>query len=217
MVCENCGNEHNGTYGSGRFCSSKCARGFSTKAKRKEINEKVGKKLKKEKELKICLECGKEFKPKKKNQKFCSRKCSSVISQKTKEIISKKMKGVNAGSKNGMYGKTPSNTKRIKVFSDKHIKNKKFIVKSSYEAKFVDIINCDINIKSFVYEPKNFRIKYKDENGISRTYLPDFLINNNQIIEIKNKWSANLPETILKAEKFKKTFEDIDYKIIIPV
>ena len=40
-ICENCNQEHNGTYGSGRFCSSKCARGFSTKAKRKEINEKV--------------------------------------------------------------------------------------------------------------------------------------------------------------------------------
>jgi len=46
MKCENCGNEHDGFYGSGRFCSSKCARGFSTKAKRKEINEKVSQKLK---------------------------------------------------------------------------------------------------------------------------------------------------------------------------
>jgi len=45
MKCENCESEHNGDYGSGRFCSSKCARGFSTKEKRQEINEKVGKKL----------------------------------------------------------------------------------------------------------------------------------------------------------------------------
>lgn len=43
--CENCENEHDGEYGSGRFCSSKCARGFSTKAKRNEINEKVSKKM----------------------------------------------------------------------------------------------------------------------------------------------------------------------------
>ena len=40
-ICENCNIEHNGEYGSGRFCSVKCARGFSTKEKRKEINEKV--------------------------------------------------------------------------------------------------------------------------------------------------------------------------------
>ena len=46
MKCENCKKEHDGTYGSGRFCSSKCARGFSTKEKRKEINDKVSEKLK---------------------------------------------------------------------------------------------------------------------------------------------------------------------------
>lgn len=45
MTCENCGKKHDGAYGSGRFCSAKCARGFSTKKKRKEINEKVSKKL----------------------------------------------------------------------------------------------------------------------------------------------------------------------------
>ena len=43
--CENCSNEHEGTYGSGRFCSNKCSRGFSTKAKRTEINERVSKTL----------------------------------------------------------------------------------------------------------------------------------------------------------------------------
>ena len=40
-VCECCGEEHNGSYGSGRFCCKKCARSFATKNKRKEINEKV--------------------------------------------------------------------------------------------------------------------------------------------------------------------------------
>ena len=28
MLCENCGNEHNGSYGSGRFCSDHCRRSF---------------------------------------------------------------------------------------------------------------------------------------------------------------------------------------------
>lgn len=45
MKCENCETEHTGEYGSGRFCSSKCARGFSTKTKRAEINQKVAEKL----------------------------------------------------------------------------------------------------------------------------------------------------------------------------
>lgn len=45
MKCENCGTECEIKYGSGRFCSSKCARGYSTKAQRCEINKKVSKKL----------------------------------------------------------------------------------------------------------------------------------------------------------------------------
>lgn len=45
-ICEGCGQEHNGQYGSGRFCTSGCARGFATRAKREEINSKVAMKLK---------------------------------------------------------------------------------------------------------------------------------------------------------------------------
>jgi hypothetical protein len=45
MKCEYCNLEHDGQYGSGRFCSNKCARGFSTKYKRAEINVKVSLKL----------------------------------------------------------------------------------------------------------------------------------------------------------------------------
>nr|MBC8147043.1 hypothetical protein [Bacteroidota bacterium] len=45
MNCEYCGKECNSSFGSGRFCSKGCACGFSTKIKRKEINEKVSKSL----------------------------------------------------------------------------------------------------------------------------------------------------------------------------
>jgi hypothetical protein len=50
MICENCGKEHLGNYGSGRFCSKECARSFSTKNV-------------KHKELKItkCVDCGKDI------------------------------------------------------------------------------------------------------------------------------------------------------------
>ena len=47
MQCELCGEGHYGNYGSGRFCSRTCARKFSTKEKRSEINKKVSEKLKK--------------------------------------------------------------------------------------------------------------------------------------------------------------------------
>ena len=48
--CENCGVEHNGNYGSGRFCCKECARSFSTK------NDNLTK-LKKAK----CVKCGKQI------------------------------------------------------------------------------------------------------------------------------------------------------------
>lgn len=54
MKCEKCGKDHDGSYGSGRFCSQKCACSFSTKA----VNYN---------ELKDgnCSVCGKEMKIKK--------------------------------------------------------------------------------------------------------------------------------------------------------
>jgi Zn finger protein HypA/HybF involved in hydrogenase expression len=46
MFCENCQQEHSGSYATGRFCSAKCARGFSTKYNREETNRKVSETLK---------------------------------------------------------------------------------------------------------------------------------------------------------------------------
>jgi len=47
MKCENCGKEHNGSYGSGRFCSKECARAFSTKNSQGQLKEAK------------CIDCGK--------------------------------------------------------------------------------------------------------------------------------------------------------------
>jgi hypothetical protein len=45
MKCEYCDTEHDGSYASGRFCSSKCARGFSSKERRLERNYKISLKM----------------------------------------------------------------------------------------------------------------------------------------------------------------------------
>ena len=89
--CKNCKEDHDGSYGSGRFCGSKCTRRFSTKSKRKKINEKVSKKLKDEskprsryfKGVEIeCKNCNKIFTGKNKYQQFCSKKCSGIFNGK---------------------------------------------------------------------------------------------------------------------------------------
>lgn len=88
MICENCGNEHDGSYASGRFCSKSCA---NTRHHTKETKEKIknscttGITL----HLKICPECNQEYKTIFKKQKFCSRKCSTThYNNNNKNILS---------------------------------------------------------------------------------------------------------------------------------
>jgi very-short-patch-repair endonuclease len=88
--CENCNKTHTGKYGSGRFCSEKCSRGFSTKNKREEINIKVSKKLKGSGNADLilsCKYCYKEFNIgwNKRDQMFCSFSCSSKEKWKNSE------------------------------------------------------------------------------------------------------------------------------------
>lgn len=63
MICEFCHKEHNGTYGSGRFCCKKCAKSFSSRHFKEHF-----------KNVK-CISCGKEIQiPLKASSKNC--KCS---------------------------------------------------------------------------------------------------------------------------------------------
>lgn len=87
MNCENCKSETIEKYGSGRFCSSKCARGFSTKAKRKEINEKVSiiartkpnSKIASLPRIGICRVCSKSFDIFVRHKSLCSRECKGAF------------------------------------------------------------------------------------------------------------------------------------------
>jgi hypothetical protein len=92
MVCENCGKDHDGSYGSGRFCNQKCAKGFSTLKDRKEINKKksitMGGTGNLKEKLSNCLYCGEKLGWD--NKKFCNGVHSSKYYQekKWKEIDS---------------------------------------------------------------------------------------------------------------------------------
>lgn len=94
MICEHpdCSIEHQGNYGSGRFCSEKCSRSFSTLSNKKAINEKKSKTIKEKykkgwqgnrRELVTlqCPICQRDFEILPylvKRRKFCSRHCSHV-------------------------------------------------------------------------------------------------------------------------------------------
>lgn len=57
-ICEKCGKEHDGSYGSGRFCSKECARGFSGLAKTEEAKSKLSETIKNLPNRKTnCIKC----------------------------------------------------------------------------------------------------------------------------------------------------------------
>ena len=104
-ICEKCGKEHDGSYGSGRFCSRHCANKRSISKKQRELISKLTKARSKKEykpilETRICEKCAKEFvvdvkkENKKKPKRFCSRSCANghIISEETKEKISKSSK-----------------------------------------------------------------------------------------------------------------------------
>lgn len=180
MKCENCNLEHDGTYGSGRFCSNKCARGFSTKNKRNEINKKVSKKLKgrndyswnKNPELyiyKLCPICNTKFNSlKSRNQIHCSPKCVRKNPEYRKKISEAMKKNPNAGGfrkgsgrgKNGWY--------------------KNYWCDSSWELAWV-IYNLDHNIK-FQRNTQGFIYIFKNKKHL---YYPDFILEDGTYVEIK--------------------------------
>lgn len=65
QICEMCHLKYSGKYASGRFCSEKCAKSFSTSKNKIDTYAKVSASLKITKfrplKLKICGVCNKEF------------------------------------------------------------------------------------------------------------------------------------------------------------
>lgn len=109
MQCENCDLTHDGSYGSGRFCSNKCARCFSTKARRLEINTQVSKKLTKPAITKQCDVCQANFETKLSKQICCSKICSEkrrgqLTAKKFENLIEERRKN---GVGTGNYAKNP--------------------------------------------------------------------------------------------------------------
>lgn len=87
MICERCGHEHDGSYGSGRFCSIGCA---NKRKHSEETKRKIGMNLKKPQENKkskkyICDKCGKQFESLKwfrKNRHIHCNECKRKVKNK---------------------------------------------------------------------------------------------------------------------------------------
>lgn len=129
--------------------------------------------------------------------------------------IRKKLSKANSGSNNPMYGK-PSPQGSGNGWSGWY---KGFYFRSILELSFLKV-NLNENLKS----AENIKIPYIDYNGVKRNYLPDFILNDKELIEIKPLSLINSLENKLKfeaAEKYCeennlifKVFTENDFKVL---
>lgn len=213
MICENCNIEHDGQFATSRFCSSKCARSFSTKNKRKEINEKVSKKLRLDRTEKKCEYCNNLFYVTNcgLDRKYCTKKCSDkVIRQHTLESkikmsikskdrcssLEEKERMKLIGRKGG-YGKKGYTTSGI--YYQSTLEEKCFNLLTSRNIKFEAHKNLPISAKEtdIYLTDKDIWIEL---DGIDREYRKKYLGDNYQrwldkIAEYKDK---NLKMLIFK-------------------
>ena len=191
MNCENCSSLIIEKYGSGRFCSSTCARGFSTKSNREEISKKVSKKLKgiylnknrpnTKKITKKCPICSNDFSyyPSE-NRIYCSLVCYNRDS-------------------NMEYRKKVSGGLREKSGRGKFGYYKGVWCNSSYELAWV-IWAIDHSIK---IERNHEGIDYFYD-GKFRKFYPDFLLDDGIYLEIKGFETEQFKA---KIRDFKKTLK----------
>lgn len=219
MKCENCTKEHDGTYATGRFCSSKCSRSFSTKEKRKLINQKISKKIKQY----FSIE-----ENRKKLRKSASLKRHT---QETKEKISKSIKRHCQEHPHKGYKITKkwSDERRQKsslLMIDRIVNGKvKLTSKRCFYVFKGNTIRCDSKVeysclnyfeKEFDVQEISrcsFSIKY-DYKGKEKNYIPDFVIKTNDrvfIVECKQFfWDERIKN---KAQgKWKFYYESFKYK-----
>ncbi len=183
MKCENCNNDHDGSYGSGRFCSSKCARGFSTKEKREEINKKVSKKLSYPKVKKICIDCGKVILNKSERCRPCATKISNSNKLKRNKI-SKKLK---------KFYSNKNNRERLKQIGRKGGFGKKGFTKNNirYESLLEKSVFEFLELNEIKFEAHK---SIPNSTKISDLFLPKYnlwieLDGINR--ELKKKWLKN--------------------------
>lgn len=169
-TCEKCGTEHSGKYASGRFCSSRCSRSFSTSKAREEINKKVSKTLTLRTAFfeKTCPICASTFKVTKRRvgKQTCSVKCGHKLSNSRPETREKLSI---ARTQAIIDGKT--NFKSIKCtyfFGETQIR-------CDSKIEYACLNYFETIHKAISMERCSESIEF-DDNGQKRRFIPDFVI-----------------------------------------
>ncbi len=168
--CENCNKECFEKYGSGRFCSIKCAKSYSTKEKRNEINNKVSKKLKKYKFKKLyvkkCSGCGNIYFTTSQSKIYCSTHCSHKYAQLGKH------------KKHGKDRKKGSGGYRHKGGKSKVFKYINWLGYEMYLNKDEIKVAKILDERKIQWTRNTTGFKYITVDNKERKYYPDFKILN---------------------------------------
>lgn len=177
-TCEKCGKVMTKKFGSGRFCSRSCA---NSRIKSEQTKQKISKSVKNShlnkrhplKAVKYCKICGKKLYTIHSKSGVC-RYClyhSSEGKNCLHKVLSENIKGKSGGI-------------RIGAGNSKHGWYKGIYCDSTYELAY--LIYCLDNKIPIIRCPYTYKYSYKGE---IHTYVPDFLVNGKEIIEIKGYWT----------------------------
>ena len=128
MICEKCGCEHDGEYGSGRFCGKECARSFATWRRREEINSKVSRTLKTKSErlytrimFLTCRHCKKLFvvKHSKRDRIYCSVDCTLEHQAQVEKHAGARLGGQRSSQKRSKVKRSKNEIYFAKLCSEK--------------------------------------------------------------------------------------------------
>lgn len=167
MKCEKCGKEHDGSYGSGRFCSSKCARSYSTSLNREEVNKKISIGLRESDKV------NHSYAEYLKNPKTC-KICGKILQQRN--ITSYCINCIRYSSELANYRSS------IGKNASARVKNRKYWFtrdKKSYAEKFwIEVLN-----NNNISYKHNYPVKVESANR--HFYLDFYIIKNNKMIDLE--------------------------------
>lgn len=221
LKCENCGNEHDGSYGSGRFCSKKCRFSFIGKSvKNRKCNLPLIKDEKQIQELYEkniaeqrwkCPHCGLCFGSSKLMQKHTRENharydengkrisWSKGLTKENNSILKRTSEKMKDGFERGIYkaafkGKTHSEETK-KLLS---IKKKQFLENNPDKHPYKRFTHK--NGKSYAEDYfenwlKKENFQFESELGIGR-YSCDFLVNGVYDLEIDGQFHKNDPKKV---------------------
>lgn len=155
FICENCGKEHNGSYGSGRFCSKSCA---NTRHHSKETKNKISCSFKNKYinlygkdyySVKYCKDCGSQITKKSKSGycQHCFQKYTNKRENVRKKIRTKQKENYKNGILKGWL------TRNIESYPEKFWKqvlennNIEYIFNMPFKRKFLDFVIVIDNLR----------------------------------------------------------------------